>query len=198
MLTTQLKSVVAVATAASACVLAASATLGASSGARAASSSHQPASPGSTLTAVPAVPPAVRDHFALFRDQPAAKIPSDVAAAVASPARFGRNPDLAREIATTYGKGWIVPGDGYLCIIVPDPDFGGYGTGCDTVENAVARGLVLTRRQGPDGPGNAVGLVPDGAQAALTRGSLPLRTSGGVVNSPVRADEELDIASKVG
>jgi hypothetical protein len=141
-------------------------------------------------TPVASVSAEMMANFAIFRERPPVSMPADVAAMMASPARFGRNANLAREISTPHGTGWIVPGDKMLCIIVPDP-VDSYGTGCNTLASSLVRGLVLAMRDGPRGPGTSTALIPDGARATLSSGSLPLRSTTGVVSNRIEADEDL-------
>lgn len=148
-------------------------------------------------TPVASVSPEIVKNFAIFREQPAVKMPADVAAEMASPVRFARNADLAREIVTPAGIGWIVPGDNVLCIIVPDP-IDSYGEGCNTVESTLVRGLVLGLTDGPKGPGSVTALVPDGGYARTSDGSLPLRSTNGIVSSPVRAGQDLIVTPAKG
>jgi hypothetical protein len=101
------------------------------------------AASGAPTVAVSDVQPDIRASFALFRDRPASAMPEDVAAQVGSPARFGRNPDLARAIKTVTGTGWVIPGNGYLCIVMPDP-VDGYGTTCEPTGAAVRQGLIIS------------------------------------------------------
>jgi hypothetical protein len=121
-------------------------------------------------TAIPAVGADVTSHFTLFRDHPASGMPDDVATKMASPGHYGRNAELARAIDTPYGQGWVVPGDEYLCIVVPNAA-GGYAEGCTTVDLARQDGLWL--RLAGDGPSATAldtVLAPDGTTAQLGGG----------------------------
>ena len=93
-------------------------------------------------------------------------IPPSVAAAAASPAKFGRNPDLARAIPTPTGTGWVVPGDDTVCVVVPDP-VDGYGTTCAPTDTVAATGLTLT--MAGDDATKAVTVVPDDAEVVATQ-----------------------------
>lgn len=117
--------------------------------------------------AVPIVQDEIRDHFPLFRNQPANPVPADIAAQIASPDRHGRNGALARSIQTAYGTGWVIPGDGYLCIAVPTTT-SGHGVSCVPTKVALERGLWL-RLSGSRSDGKALETVvlPDGANAAV-------------------------------
>lgn len=109
--------------------------------------------------------PAIVENFALFRERAAAKMPDDVARQVGSPTRYGRNVSLARAIETVTGTGWVIPGDGYLCLAVPDP-VDGYGTTCAPTEVAVRQGLALTLSGNlPDGKAAETLVVADGVRA---------------------------------
>lgn len=90
-------------------------------------------------------------------------LPADALAA-AGPGRFGRNPDLARAVRTTTGIGWVVPGDGVVCLVVPDP-VDGYGTSCAPTAVVVADGLTVGVAS--DADASATTLVPDGARVVV-------------------------------
>lgn len=94
--------------------------------------------------------------------------PSDAlppaAEAAASSERFGRNPALARAVRTTNGTGWVVPGDGIVCLVAPDP-VDGFGTTCAPTAVVAAGGLTLI--QADDHEATATTLVPDGATVVL-------------------------------
>lgn len=155
-------------------------------------------SPGATAsitsapTPVPAISGDIREGFSIFRELPAAAMPADIATTLASPERFGRNAALAREIDTKFGRGWVVPGDDAICVIVPDGS-GGYGTSCNTVESALQRGVLVGMRDREAGTGYEIVLVPDGAEATLSTGSAPLRKRHGVVAGSVTAGQELTV-----
>lgn len=144
--------------------------------------------------AVEAVAPELLKHFAIFREAPPASMPEDVAASLASPARFGRNAAFAREVSTPAGPGWVVPGDGVLCLIAPDP-VDSYGTSCNKTENVILQGISVALRSGPSGAGYITALIPDGAQAKLNTGSLPLRSDRGVVSAKLVADQDLEVTA---
>lgn len=131
--------------------------------------------PLSVAEAVKEVQRDISTHFRLFRIQPAAPMPPDVALAIASPSRFGRNAELARGVATPNGPGWVIPGDGYICIAVPDP-VDGYAESCTATEVAVKQGLwVALEGEGTDAEAIDTILVPDGARAFQHAPSGPQR-----------------------
>lgn len=141
---------------------------------------------GAPTSAVPDVQAAISAHFALFRDQPATGMPADAVAQVGSPGRYGRNPDLAREIETPTGPGWVIPGNGYLCIAVPDP-VDGYGTTCLPTDVAAQQGLSI-RLWGdlPSGKTAETMLVPDGASAVVSEpgaAAVAVPADGGVADA---------------
>jgi hypothetical protein len=135
---------------------------------------------------------AIEENFVIFRERPASRMPAEVAASVASPERFGRNAAQAREFRTAHGSGWIIPGDGWLCIVVPDPvDW--YGTSCNTVESALIRGVTVAIRDSKTYEGYETTLIPDGSTAKLSSGSLPLRDDAGIVSVEVGGDQEVAV-----
>ncbi|MGX6448569.1 hypothetical protein ACVU7I_10955 [Patulibacter sp. S7RM1-6] len=141
---------------------------------------------------IAAVQPEQARTLAIFRRalRPSDAMPADVAAQAASPAKFGRNPGLARAISTPTGKGWVVPGDGVICLVMPDP-VEGYGTTCQPTAAVEARGLTLAVAE--DAATNAVSVVPDDAAVVATtpegtRDTLAPDASGVVTLSDEQAE----------
>jgi hypothetical protein len=145
-------------------------------------------------SAVAAVPADAKASFRLFREQPATPMPADVAAQIGSPKRFGRNPNLARKITTVTGDGWVIPGNGWVCIAIPDP-VDSYGTTCQPIADAARRGIAIGLSGGdgiPAGKSAQVALLPDDvaqARAAEVRASGP--GAPGVVSAFVDAGDDL-------
>ena len=145
---------------------------------------------------VTSVPATTTASFAIFRDREATGMPAELVDSLASPQRFGRNAALAREISTVEGPGWVVPGNGYVCLVVPDPE-GGHATSCNTIESARVRGVLVGIRDRNTGAGYSTTIVPDGAQATLatTSGSAlraaALPTTDGVVSLRVTGDQQV-------
>lgn len=126
------------------------------------------ASPQAPLAPIGAVEPDQAAAFAVLRRPRVASdaIPADIAAAVASPGKFGRNPELSRAVRTSTGKGWVVPGRGFLCIVAP-ASADGYGTSCLPTQVAVDEGLTLQLVE-PD-ESSSTSLLPDGARAVVAQ-----------------------------
>ncbi|WP_157260530.1 hypothetical protein [Patulibacter minatonensis] len=142
-------------------------------------------------TAIPAVQADQRETLRIFRRARTAKdaLPAE-AVPVASDARFGRNPHLSRAIDTPTGKGWVVPGDDVVCVVVPDP-VDGYGTSC--APTAVVERDGLTVGIVGDDTSAAITLVPDGASVSTTDDAdrttaVRPDASGVVVTDPERTD----------
>lgn len=134
-------------------------------------------------TAVPAVQQQILDQFRIFRDQMPSAIPTDVAEQIASPKRWGRNPNLARKIKTVTGDGWVIPGDGFLCIAIPDP-VDGFGTTCQPTQMAAARGLQVGLSGGkgvPAGKSAQVALVSDATAIKLKAKGIDVDDSGSIL-----------------
>ncbi|MCW2982997.1 MAG: hypothetical protein JWR63_567 [Conexibacter sp.] len=129
--------------------------------------------------AVAAVQPDAAAAFKLLRTTPPSVMPADVAEAVASPAGYGRNSALARAIKTATGTGWVIPGNGYLCIAIPDPGFG-WGTSCVPTAVAAQRGLSIGLTSASGKTAETL-LVPDGAGAAKIDG--PVSTTAPVASA---------------
>jgi hypothetical protein len=122
------------------------------------------ASDAPVIAAVRAVQPQAKAAFKLLRDVAPSQPPADVIEQVGSPTRYGRNAALARKIRTATGEGWVIPGDGYLCIAIEDPGIG-WGTSCVPTAVAAERGLAIGLT-GADGRSKETLLVPDGKSAA--------------------------------
>lgn len=101
------------------------------------------------------------------------RMPADVAAGVAGPGRFGRNAALARAITTETGKGWVVPGRGVVCLVLPSGD-GGYATTCNPTAAAAREGLSL-QLVGPDEASSST-LVPDGGRVVVAQDDATTET----------------------
>jgi hypothetical protein len=132
-------------------------------------------------TAVAVVQQPIEESFKIFRDRSATPMPAKIAAQVGSPSRFGRNPNLARRIRTPTGDGWIIPGDGWLCIAMPDP-VDGYGTSCLPTQIAAKQGLYVGLSGGkgiPAGMSAQVALVSD-----TMSNSIHAQNGVGVAGSP--------------
>jgi hypothetical protein len=154
-------------------------------------------------TAVSSVDDSVVRSFRLFREREASPVPAHLVHMIASPTRFGRNPVLARSIDTPYGTGWVIPGDGYLCLAVPGP-IGNYGVTCSPTEVAVKEGLwgrhsgqdqndeVLETLVVPDG-NKVLELAPDGrVVTTLTPSAV------GVVSEILSTNETTPAVTAVG
>lgn len=123
---------------------------------------------GPKTTAVVTVSGDILRTLSVFRTRTPTPIPADLVPRIASPDKYGRNPALARQIETVTGTGYVIPGDGYVCIVVPDP-VDGYGSTCDTVGNIKKRGLYIGLKEGaiPVGKHAQTVVVPDGATAKV-------------------------------
>jgi hypothetical protein len=78
--------------------------------------------------------------FARTRTQ-ADAMPDDVAEQVGNSTRSGRNVALSRAVRTPYGRGWVVPGNEHVCLVMPDP-VDGYGITCSDTAHALTHGLI--------------------------------------------------------
>lgn len=118
---------------------------------------------------------------------------------MASPARFGRNPWLSRAIGTPIGKGWVVPGDGTVCILIPDP-IDGYAMSCAPTSVVTSAGLTVgladARRS------VAVTLVPDQARVVVTQEDRSVEPQApdesGVVTTDARQADHVDVTTDEG
>jgi hypothetical protein len=125
-------------------------------------------SPLAMTPVIGAIEPAQADAFRVMRrpQRPSDVMPGDIAAAMAGPGRFGRNAGLSRAIQTPTGKGWVVPGRGVICLVVPDTA-GVYGTTCQATATAAADGVTL-QQVGPDESSSST-LLPDGGTLVVAQ-----------------------------
>ncbi|MEV4421075.1 hypothetical protein AB0L40_13995 [Patulibacter sp. NPDC049589] len=121
------------------------------------------------------------------------------ARSVASPARYGRNPQLARAVTTRSGKAWVVPGDGVVCLVMPDP-VDGWATSCAPTGEVATRGLTLGLT-GTDASA-AVTLVPDGATVTTTDDADRTRNvtpdDSGIVDTDAEKVQSLEVTTPEG
>lgn len=129
--------------------------------------------PAARVQPVDKVPSTLSSAFKLFRTEGPTVVPPAVAEGGTGPNAFGRNAALARAIPTQTGTGYVIPGDGFVCIIVPDP-VDGWAEGCLPTAAAIEQGVDvgLTAR---DGRTIETSLVPDGARAVQLVGPLSTR-----------------------
>jgi len=117
-------------------------------------------------------------HFALLRTK-AEGLPPTMTDILAQPA-YGMNPALAQRMPTAAKASWVVPANGYLCIVGREPG-SIVNVTCARNRRAVARGLASvslytasrSRRR------LIVGVAPDRARA------MRVRTGGSVAIVPV-------------
>lgn len=153
-----------------------------------------PSSPAATTPApIGAVQPEqARTLAVLARPQRASDaVPAEVATDAAGPGRFGRNPELSRAITTPAGRGWVVPGDDVICLVLPDP-VDGYATTCGPTQTVAAKGLTLALVD--EQATTAVTVVPPDAEVVATtpegdRETLEPNASGVVAVSDASADK---------
>jgi hypothetical protein len=117
-------------------------------------------------------------HFALMRT-PGKELPATVRRVLRTPTS-GMSWSLARRIAVPLpGSYWMVPGDGYLCIVArADPASPGVGTTCTPTAQAIEHGVVYVSITPPNPAAHVapsrlvVGVAPDGVREVLvhTRG----------------------------
>lgn len=144
-----------------------------------------PSSPRSAPAAIPRPAMAKRVEtrqaraFAVLRTPP-----EGVPATVVSPSRevpFGLNTRLAQRLRVAVdGTYWLVPGNGYLCILRVERPGSPGASSCTTSARALTNGIALTTIS-PRGYERRiiVGAAPDGARLAR------VHTSGTVAVAPV-------------
>lgn len=126
-------------------------------------------SPSSARTQIKAVQADQAASFAMFRRAPTASdaLPAGVRSLLGETAVTGKNVDLARAVTTAAGTAWVVPGDGAICIALPDPvDI--VGLGCATTQFAAKYGALAELYNPGDPDTRLVGiLLPDGGSATV-------------------------------
>lgn len=76
---------------------------------------------------------------------------------------YGGNVDLARRVSATAQKAaWIIPGDGKLCVAIPDST--GFTLNCATPAE-VRDGYLQPSLVGSTGRGTLTGILPDGVSS---------------------------------
>jgi hypothetical protein len=154
----------------------------------------------------PAMPAAVALATVVQPDQAAAftvlnrprtagdAMPAEARAQVGNGPQSGRNVDLSRAISTVTGRGWVIPGNGTVCLVVPDP-VDGYALACNPTERASSGGVLsmLISSETPD-VAHVTLLVPDESSVAVTmadgkRRSLAADADGVVSATLTRAKE---------
>ena len=95
--------------------------------------------------------------------------------------RFGVNWDLAQRIPSGLsGAYWLVPGDGYLCIVSRIPTTPGAGTACNETWRARREGLATISFATSDGTSRPVremlGVTRDGARKVVVYTGSAVRT----------------------
>lgn len=124
-------------------------------------------------------------RFALLRTRPEG-LPARTRGVLREPIA-GMNWGLAQRVPVALpGTYWLVPGDGYLCIVgQADRAAPGVGTTCARTEQAVAHGVATVTLAPPGAavrvaqPRLVVGVAPDGAR------EVGVHTRGVVVTAPV-------------
>lgn len=145
-----------------------------------------------------------RQGFAAFaRARNAAdQVPSDVREQVGNSTLSGRNLDLSRAVSTTTGKGWAVPGNGSVCLVVPDP-LEGYGVTCLDTRLALKQGVVAILIP-PTRPIKAefTMLAPRGSRVTATmndgRPKLLTADADGVVGATLAEAREVSVETGSG
>lgn len=118
---------------------------------------------------------------------------------MASPARFGRNPWLSRAIETPTGKGWVVPGDKTVCMVIPDP-VDGYAMSCAPTSVVLSAGLTVGLADADSSV--AVTLVPDQARVVVTQEDRTVQPQApddsGVVTTDAKQADHVDVTTDEG
>lgn len=84
--------------------------------------------------------------------------------------RCGLNPDLARRAVTQLGEVWVVPGSGYIALVVG-------GMTCDRTESAARQEMVTWTSDAGALQDLVHGLVPDGVREVSLRAANDASTT---------------------
>jgi hypothetical protein len=90
------------------------------------------------------------------------------------------------------GRGWVVPGDRHICIVVPDR-VDGFATSCTPLDWALRTGVMIELRDA-DGSGSMTMLAPDGKGVVMSEageGTTKLDAKAGLVSRSVARDEKV-------
>ena len=143
-------------------------------------------------------------QFAVFERPRGADdaMPREARRQVGDSTRSGRNLDLSRAIDTVTGRGWAVPGDGTICLVVPDP-VDGFGIGCVPTEQAARQGAaVVMVPPGEDAVPQLTMLVPRGARVrarASGGAARELEADGdGVLRTELSWEDAVDVETSTG
>lgn len=150
-----------------------------------------PQTVGVSIPATAESTPDLEAGLAVLRGAPEG-MPQPVADLMASPGRFGRNAQLAQEIKTSTGPGWLVPAKGGLCLIVPDP-VDGFGTTCAPASR-ISAGLLELTLSGDET--HVTTVVPDGRKAIVTNDSgtsRELQVSNNIASARLESSETLKV-----
>lgn len=149
------------------------------------------------------VAPDQAEGFAIFRrapsglDQPSA----EARALLSGPSHTGMNIDLARGYRGPDGTGWVVPGNGSLCLVMPDP-VDGFGVACEPTTKAKQVGLVgIMVDPKKQAIAKVTVLLPDGAKASATLedgSTKQLDAQEGVVSAALEQTRSVSVTTADG
>lgn len=158
---------------------------------------------GGKVSQIQDIQPEEQKQFAVFQRAHGITddMPPSVAKLLGESDITGKNLALARRFATADGSGWAIPGNGSVCIALPDR-LGLLGLSCSSSEDAAAHGAIAMMI-GPDEPARVLlGLVvPHGAAvvAQFKDGrTQALRDVDGVVSTALTAADAVELTTRSG
>jgi hypothetical protein len=133
-------------------------------------------------------------------------MPGSVAAQVGNPSVGGKNVALARAISTPAGTAWVIPGNGSICLAVPDPASPAstplFGVTCNSTDYAVQHGLTILMLDPRTETGITTIVTPDRAGVSIakaTGAASPLALDrDGVASSAVTAGDVVSVRTARG
>lgn len=148
---------------------------------------------------IKAVQPDQAEAFAIFaRERTRSDVmPAGAQKQLGDNSTFGRPASLSRAIATATGTGWALPGDGVICLAVPDP-IDSYGVTCTPTVTAKSDGAMLLLGD-VDHPGTfrLTMLLPKDASLSIDGVKLSADTDG-VVSKRIESSSSVQIVTPGG
>lgn len=142
-------------------------------------------------------------HFAVFRRVRGAAdtIPPVVGHLLGESDVTGKNLALAKRFETPDGPGWAIPGNGAVCLALPDR-LADVGVACSSTEDAAAHGAIAMMI-GADRPYRTLlgMLVPDAASVVATfrdGHTEALDTDGGIVSTALTGAKTITLTTESG
>lgn len=142
-------------------------------------------------------------HFAVFRRARGAAdtIPPSLGHLLGESDVTGKNLALARRFDTADGPGWAIPGNGAVCLALPDR-LADVAVACSSTEDAALRGSIAMMIGADDPSRVLVGMIVPGAAsvAATFRDgrTRALDVAGGIVSTVLTGAKTITLTTESG